>query len=70
MKAWALVGYPQKPCRVNIVRTEPQNSHTEAMCILDNGVRVFRFLVFKNRPKYEKVRDQYGECHRWIGEQF
>lgn len=70
MKAWALIGYPQKPQKVAVAKTEAGDSHTEPMCILEDGTRVFRFLVFKSKPKYELVTDMYGQCHRWIGEQF
>lgn len=70
MEAWALLGYPMKPAQVIVVKTERADSHTDAFCMLDDGTRILRSLVFSTKPRRAKVTDQYGTVTKWAGKQF
>lgn len=67
MQLWALVGYPQTPTMVTVSKVEPADRHTEEMCVLSDGVRIPRSRVYRNEPKQEQVRDQYGIITVWFG---
>ena len=70
IQAWALVGYPMKPQRVLVVKTERADSHTDAFCLLADDTRIFRSLVFSTKPRQVKVTDEYGTVTKWAGKQF
>lgn len=67
--AWALLGYPLTPQRVTVVKTEAKDSRTDAYCLLSDGTRILRSLVFVNKPRRVKVTDEYGTVTKWQGSQ-
>lgn len=69
-QAWALIGYPQAPRPVTVVKVEAPDRHTEEMCILEDGARIPRRYVYQSKPRQQKVRDEYGEITVWAGKPF
>ena len=68
--AYALLGYPMEPVKVEVVRVEKADSHTDAICILSDDTRIFRSLVYANKPRRVRVKDQYGTITRWQGKPY